>query len=217
MQISNSSMSSEISEIQRMLASLQTQATSSAGQSLPTASQDQTSAATPVAPPGPPPGGDSQASSRFAANTLSSLLGVQQQAPQVSSFATKLIGQVDSNGDGQLSLTEIEQALGQGSTPASGASATTAATAATTAAATDPLAAAFAKLDTNGDGQISGSELTAALKAHHHHGHHRHGGGDATQSAASAPAAATTTTDTTVTASTTTTTTEGSPSAAAAG
>ena len=164
MQISNNSNTYDMNEVQRLLASLNSQGTKSTGQGLPSAAKAlDNDGGSP--PPGPPPGGDSQPSSRFAANTLSSLLGVQQDP--ASSLAASLIKQTDTNGDGALSLSEIENAI-SGTT--SGATATSATT--TGASATDPLAAAFAKLDTDGDGKISSSELTSALKAHH--GHHRH-------------------------------------------
>src|SRR6185437_2787958 len=97
-----------------------------------------------------------------------------------SDVANQMITQLDSNGDGQLSLSEIENAL-------SGANGTTSG-----ASGSDPsingLAAAFAQVDANGDGELSADELTNALNqmtgpgqvpGHHgHHGHHHHGAGD---------------------------------------
>lgn len=118
-------------------------------------------------PPAPAPGGD--AASQFAVQTLASLLNYQQTTPTASNTASMLIGQLDTNGDSQLSLSEIEKALG-----------------ATTSDQIAGLTKAFAQVDANGDGQISQSELAAAIgKAqqdgaappmaglgphHHHHG-----------------------------------------------
>ncbi len=191
MQISSNSNAYDMSEVQRLLASLTSQNATSSGQDLPSATSG-ANGPPDGPPPGPPPGGDSQASSRFAANTLSSLLGVQQDP--ASSLATSLIGQADTDGDGSLSLSEIEKAISGGDSTGTAAS-----TSSTGASSTDPLAAAFAKLDTDGDGKLSSSELTSAIKAHHgHHHHHQPQGTDA--STATATTAAATATDTVTTA-----------------
>lgn len=113
----------------------------------------------PSGPPGPPPSG---ASDQFSSQTLSSLLSAQEQANGGSEdLANKLIGQADTDGDGLLSLTEIQSTLGGGDS-----------------ADTTGLTAALGALDTNGDGKLSSAELAAALekgKAQHaHHGHHGH-------------------------------------------
>lgn len=103
-----------------------------------------------------------------------------------------MIGAVDINSDGELSLSEIENALG-----ANGASSPTDAT---TSLSADALSHAFSSIDTNGDGEISASELTNALAAQNgsqdtqalqgqqgpqgaHHHHHAHGGGGSTSGA----------------------------------
>jgi EF-hand domain pair len=66
-----------------------------------------------------------------------------------------LFSQIDGNGDGQITKSEFENALGAGGT--------------NTAAADD----VFSKLDTNGDGSVSLDELSSALKGKGgHHGHH---------------------------------------------
>ena len=121
-------------------------------------------------PPAPAPGG--AAASQFAVQTLASLLNYQQTQPTSSNAASQLIGQLDTNGDGQLSLAEIEKALG-----------------AATSDQINGLTQAFNQVDANGDGQISQSELAAAItKAQQDgsassmaglHGHHHphHGGG----------------------------------------
>jgi Ca2+-binding EF-hand superfamily protein len=97
---------------------------------------------------------------------LASLLSAQEAPPSSSNVASKVIGAADANGDGSLSLNEVEQALGADTT--TGASA---------------LGQAFSSVDSNGDGQISAGELTTALDAqkgaqgahHGHHAHHAHG------------------------------------------
>ena len=73
---------------------------------------------------------------------------------------SQLFSELDTNGDGQISQSEFETALGNDGIDKSSAD------------------ALFAKLDTNGDGSISQSELASAQRAagHHHH-HHMHAGG----------------------------------------
>lgn len=88
-----------------------------------------------------------------------------RQAPQSGSdLASRLLGAADNNGDGALSVTEIENALG---------------TSASTSAA-DLLTAAIGKLDTNGDGQLSQTELAAGIDAFR--AAHRRGGAETAQS-----------------------------------
>lgn len=120
----------------------------------------------PVTPPAPQ-------TNPFATDMMAVLLQAQSQQSMASQAATGLIGALDTNGDGSLSLSEVDQAMSKtGLTPAS------------TDASTSPFAKAFGKMDTNGDGQLSGSELTAALQtleqtaaagmtAPHRHHHHR--------------------------------------------
>jgi Ca2+-binding EF-hand superfamily protein len=133
--------------------------TNSAGQNSPDASQ---SGAMPLPAPG--------AGQQVASDTLASLLGVQQQVqpPTAADIANNLIGQVDTDGDGQLSAGEMTAALNQGGNNVS----------------SDAVSAAVAKVDTNGDGKLSADELTAAvqqqltqLQEHHHHRHHGGGAG----------------------------------------
>jgi Ca2+-binding EF-hand superfamily protein len=72
-------------------------------------------------------------------------------------LASQLLGSADTNADGSLSLTEVENALGSS----------------VTASANDALRTAFTSLDTNGDGQLSASELSSgidAFRAAHHRG-----------------------------------------------
>jgi Ca2+-binding EF-hand superfamily protein len=100
----------------------------------------------------------------------------QQGPPSSTDIANKVIGAVDADGDGQLSLAEIEKALGADTTSG------------TDASSQANMGQAFAKLDANGDGKISADELASALDAkkaadsssvagpggvhRHHHAHH---------------------------------------------
>jgi hypothetical protein len=103
------------------------------------------------------------------------LLAAQSQTPQLpqtsptsrSQALQDLFSQIDANGDGQITKTEFENALGAGGTNLQMA---------------DDV---FNKMDTNGDGSISLSEMQQALQGpsstdgasgqvHHHH---HHGGG----------------------------------------
>lgn len=134
------------------------------GQDLPGAASTASTDSTAQTAPTPPTNGPSGA--QFATQTLASLLTTQQAPPSASDIAQKVISAVDSDGDGSLSLDEVEKALGQDTTSGSGA-----------------LSQAFGQLDTNGDGKLSQDELASAISAHvsasnaHHHHHHHHAGG----------------------------------------
>ena len=84
-----------------------------------------------------------------------------QAAASSTDLASAVLGAVDANGDGQLSASEIQAALG--------------------ASSGDSLTSAIGKLDTNADGQLSASELSAAIDAFRA-AHQR--GGSATSTAA---------------------------------
>lgn len=71
-----------------------------------------------------------------------------------------LFSLIDGNGDGSVSKSEFESALGAGGT---------------NTAAADSV---FGKLDSNGDGSVSINELASALKSGHH-GQQAQGAGDA--------------------------------------
>src|SRR6266446_4074733 len=121
------------------------------------------------ASPGPAPGSStpppwSGGGSQISPATMSALLAAQSQssagsattAPIGRSEALKhLFSQFGTNGDGQISKSEFESALGAGGT--------------NTAQADD----VFSKMDTNGDGKVSLEEMSSALKGskggHHHH------------------------------------------------
>jgi EF-hand domain pair len=100
--------------------------------------------------------------------TMSALIQAQSQsgtantAPTDPSRALKdLFSQIDGNGDGSISKSEFESALGAGGT---------------NLAAADDV---FNKLDANGDGSVTLDEMKSALQGAGHHGghHHMHAGG----------------------------------------
>ena len=107
--------------------------------------------------------------SQILPTTMSALLAAQGQ-PSVGATTSAstspsgalqdLFSQIDANGDGAISKSEFENALGAGGT---------------NLAQADDV---FNKLDTNGDGSVSLQEMTSALKGgkgskegHHHHAH----------------------------------------------
>ena len=121
-----------------------------------------------IAGSGAPSGGSAPASgsngfSQISPATMSALLAAQGQssaatttkAPTSPDASLKdLFSQLDTNGDGQMSKSEFENALGAGGTNIANAD------------------SVFSKLDKNGNGLVSLDELTAALKGgkgHHHH------------------------------------------------
>ena len=177
MQISSTPTAYGGSEAQRLLNMLLQPQAPPAGQDLPGADSSTTTSTT-TTPPAPQPA-SSPASTQFATNTLASLLSAQEAPPSSANIASQIIGVADTNGDGSLSLSEVEKALGADTTTGADASSNP-----------SPLAQAFASIDTNGDGQISATELSNALDAqkaaqgahHAHHGHHAHAAQQAPQS-----------------------------------
>jgi Ca2+-binding EF-hand superfamily protein len=117
-----------------------------------------------------PPSGGSTAVPGFSGGaqispvTLSALLAAQSQSSSTAGAAPAatnpgsalkdLFSQIDANGDGQITKSEFESALGAGGT---------------NVAAADKV---FNELDSNGDGSVSLGELKSALKGGHHGGHH---------------------------------------------
>jgi hypothetical protein len=98
----------------------------------------------------------------------SALIAAQGQSGPTSSASASpssalkdLFSQIDTNGDGKITKSEFEDALGAGGT---------------NLAQADDV---FNKLDANGDGTVSSDELSKALKGAggHHGGHHHHAGG----------------------------------------
>jgi hypothetical protein len=123
-------------------------------------------------------------------DVLSQLFAAQQQTP--ANLAAQAIASADTNGDGALSLTEIEGSLAQSQGVASASD--------LSASQTTAITSAFNSLDTNGDGSLSASELSAGIQTMQtadqaagpgrpsgaHHGHH-HGGGGGGGGASSTP------------------------------
>ena len=130
--------------------------------------------------------------------TMSALLAAQSQASQGATVAPTsredalkdLFGKIDADGDGKITKTEFENALGAGGT---------------NIAQADDV---FGKLDKNGDGTVSLGEMSSALKGGggHHHGHHHmaSGAGDSSDPLSQALQGATSTTVTNADGSTTT-------------
>jgi hypothetical protein len=107
--------------------------------------------------------------------TMSALLDAQSQssagsttAPKSRSDALKdLFGQIDGDGDGKITKSEFEQALGAGGTNTAQAD------------------SVFGKLDKDGDGSVSLKELASALKggkSHHHEAKDASGNDDGSSS-----------------------------------
>jgi hypothetical protein len=132
-----------------------------------------------AAPSAGAPATGGSAFTQISPATMSALLAAQDQsatasttsatassttAPTSQSAALQdLFSQIDANGDGQISKSEFENALGAGGTNLAQAD------------------SVFNKLDSNGDGSVSLSELSSALqgaggKGGHHH-HHMHAEG----------------------------------------
>ncbi len=96
---------------------------------------------------------------------MSALLAAQGQSSTAASTSSSptdalknLFSQLDANGDGQISKSEFESALGAGGT---------------NIAQADDV---FSKMDKNGDGSISLGEMSSSLKGAGGHGHHHHHG-----------------------------------------
>jgi hypothetical protein len=110
---------------------------------------------TPASSTGSTPGGT------LSPATFNALLASQDTASSSPTDALKdLFAQIDGNGDGKITKVEFEDKLGAGGT---------------NIAAADNV---FDKMDTDGDGSVSMTEMAAALKGKGaHHAHHSGGGG----------------------------------------
>lgn len=108
---------------------------------------------------------------QISPETMSALIAAQSQSSAASSTSSTstpsstsmspqdsmqdLFSQIDADGDGQITKSEFENALGAGGT---------------NVAQADDV---FSKLDSNGDGSVSLDEMSKALQGKgHHHGHH---------------------------------------------
>jgi Ca2+-binding EF-hand superfamily protein len=201
MQISSTPTAYGGGEAQRLLNMILQPQPASAGQDLPSTDATGTASTSTTQMAGQLSGGPS--ATQFVSNTLASLLSAQEAPTSASSIASQIMSVADTNGDGSLSLSEVENALGMST--ASGTDSTSGANSASgtdSSSGADALAQAFAQIDTNGDGEISQQELTNALAAQngsqgaqgaqgvhgaHHGGHHHHGasgasGADSTSS-----------------------------------
>lgn len=89
----------------------------------------------------------------FESGTLAALISLQGQSASavVGQSPSDLFSQLDTDGDGQISKTEFEQALGG------------------VGVDTQSADALFGKLDANNDGDVSPSELSKGRGHHHHH------------------------------------------------
>jgi hypothetical protein len=109
----------------------------------------------------PAAGGSGASSPALDPGMLAALLAMQSQQTDGSNGVSPsgLLSKLDTDGDGQISKTEFESALGSAGVDTSSAD------------------ALFNKLDADGNGSISQSELSAARHGHGHHHHHMGGAG----------------------------------------
>jgi len=150
--------SSAIEAFQSLASSASSKVKTGGGQPAP-ASFDPVSSAT--SPTGPATSSGCGSGACISPATMSALLAAQGQssgAPSASASAAlqDLFSQIDGNGDGRISKSEFESALGAGGT---------------NLAQADDV---FGKLDTNGDGSVSLDEMSSVLKGAGGHGHGRH-------------------------------------------
>jgi hypothetical protein len=157
--------SSALDALQSLTASKSSTASTGLDQSAAAAFDPTASAAAAGSSAQPSPSGGF---SQISPQTLSALIAAQGQSGPTSSASASpssalkdLFSQIDTNGDGKITKSEFEDALGAGGT---------------NLAQADDV---FNKLDANGDGTVSSDELSKALKGAggHHGGHHHHAGG----------------------------------------
>lgn len=101
-----------------------------------------------------PTGSGSGASSLLSLGTMSALIDAQAQSSNgLSRDQQRVFGELDADGDGSVSSTELQNAFGSGNS--------------------DIAKYVMGKLDTNGDGSISTDEFKAGTTRHagHHHMH----------------------------------------------
>ncbi|MGY3616327.1 EF-hand domain-containing protein [Bradyrhizobium sp. USDA 10063] len=115
----------------------------------------------------PNSGSAGNSSAPIAPETMSALLDAQSQASTGTAASTKspsdalkdLFGQIDGDGDGNITKSEFEDALGAGGT---------------NLAQADDV---FSKIDKDGDGNVTLGEMSSALKGGSGHRHHHHADG----------------------------------------
>src|SRR6476619_482296 len=191
--------SSAIDTLKRLISS-NSASTQSTGLAQNTVSPFDTSASTATATPaGPSTPLAGSGASRIAPETMGALLDAQSQSSigsTASASASRdaalkdLFSQIDGDGDGKITKSEFENALGAGGT---------------NLAQADDV---FSKMDTNSDGSVSLDEMSKALKSGHHgHAHGASGSGDGSDSASKSSGGSTSTTTTAADGSTTTTVT----------
>jgi hypothetical protein len=208
MNASPSSATTSDTVLQQILGQRRVQPTAVAGQNVPGADPSSAVSAGPDAPALPPPAKPNGSPGvMFGGQTLSALIAAQAQPPSAADVANDMVGAADADGSGGLSEAEVAKAVVGGSTSSA------------------DVASAFAKLDTDGDGQLTAAELTSALEAPAstasaaspssssaaqaatdpegasgaHHGrrhHHHHGGGAPPETASSSTSTSTSTTAT---------------------
>ena len=146
--------------------------------------------------------GAASASSTTQAASASSSSASSTLSANAQTLASNLIASLNPGGNGELSLSQVEAALGLALPDGTTASAS--ASASTSSAATSAATQAFNALDTNHDGELSASELGAGLQSlaqnlaaqpsatphHHHHHHHAAAPDPADASSASASTSA---------------------------
>ena len=120
---------------------------------------------------------------------MQALLTAQgSQANSGNSALQSVFSRFDTDGNGQVSQSEFENAIGPN-------------------ADRTKVDALFAKIDSNGDGSISTAEMQSAMQKAQGHHHHHHGGGDPLQALISGASADGTTSQTATSADGSTSTT----------
>jgi Ca2+-binding EF-hand superfamily protein len=126
----------------------------------------------------------------------------QSGAPQgMDQMASQLLAQMDTDGNGSISQSELTaalQAMGpppmmMGGLSSSNVSGTTDASSVNGTSGVDSMASKlFAQADTNGTGSITADQLKAAMEKMHSHHHHHHAAAAAASEASSQTAASST-------------------------
>ncbi|MGF6425281.1 EF-hand domain-containing protein [Bradyrhizobium elkanii] len=158
--------SSAIDLLSSLMSSKSTTQTGSSGQGSQTTGLFAPSTGTSTSTGGSTGAGSGSGSAQISPLTMGALISAQSQsqtavsnsamAASRSDALKDLFSQIDADGNGKITQSEFENALGAGGT--------------NTAQADD----VFSKLDSNGDGSVSLDEMSQALQGHKGGGHHRH-------------------------------------------